>query len=94
LIQIIPALVVAPLYIRGEVDFGTIPQSAMAFGQVLGAVSLIVTKYQELSTFAAVVNRLGSMWEATDTIAPPSPKKCQPKGSSVPQTTSASPTKP
>jgi putative ATP-binding cassette transporter len=66
LVQIIPALVVAPLYIRGQTEFGSIAQAAMAFGQVLGAFSLIVTKYQELSTFAAVTNRLGTMWEATE----------------------------
>ena len=34
LIQIIPALIVAPLYIRGEVEFGVITQSAMAFSQL------------------------------------------------------------
>jgi putative ATP-binding cassette transporter len=66
LIQIIPAVVAAPFYIWGHAQFGTIAQSAMAFGQVVGAFSLIVTKFQELSTFAAVVNRLGSMWEATE----------------------------
>ncbi len=71
LIQILPAVVVAPLYFRGVVEFGTIPQAAVAFGQVVGAFSLIVTKFQEMSTFAAVVNRLGSMWEATES-APPS----------------------
>ena len=65
LIQIIPALVVAPLFFRKQVEFGTIPQAAMAFSQVVGAFSLIVTKFQEVSTFAAVANRLGSMWEAT-----------------------------
>lgn len=66
LIQIIPALVVAPLYIHNEVQFGSISQAAMAFGQVVGAFSIIVTKFQEVSTYAAVVNRLGSMWEATE----------------------------
>ena len=72
LIQIIPALVVAPLYIRNEVPFGVIPQAAMAFAQVVGAFSLIVTKFQEASTLAAVVNRLGSMWEATEPKDAPS----------------------
>jgi putative ATP-binding cassette transporter len=66
LIQIIPALVVAPLYIHKGVDFGAIPQAAMAFGQVVGAFSIIVGKFQDASTLAAVVNRLGSMWEATE----------------------------
>src|SRR5262244_1675896 len=33
LIQIIPALIVAPRFIRGEVEFGVITQSAVAFTQ-------------------------------------------------------------
>ncbi|HWG45215.1 MAG TPA: SbmA/BacA-like family transporter [Gemmataceae bacterium] len=73
LIQIIPAMVVAALYIRGQVQFGAIAQSAMAFGQVMGAFSLIVTKFQELSTFAAVTHRLGSMWEATESAEEAAP---------------------
>jgi vitamin B12/bleomycin/antimicrobial peptide transport system ATP-binding/permease protein len=64
--QIIPALVVAGLYLRGEVEFGTVTQAAMAFAQVQGAFSIIVTQFQQLSAFAAVVDRLGSLWEATE----------------------------
>ena len=52
--QIIPALVVAPLYFRGEVEFGAVTQAAMAFSQVQGAFALFETQYQELTTFAAV----------------------------------------
>lgn len=72
LIQILPAVVVASLYFRNQVEFGAIAQAAMAFGQVVGAFSLIVTKFQELSTYAAVVNRLSSMWEATESAGAPS----------------------
>jgi putative ATP-binding cassette transporter len=64
--QIIPALVVAHLYIGGAVEFGTVTQAAMAFSQVQGAFSLIVTQFQEVSTYAAVTGRLGAMWEATE----------------------------
>jgi putative ATP-binding cassette transporter len=64
--QIIPAALVAPLHVRGEVEFGTVTQSAMAFTQVLAAFSLIVSQFQQLSAFAAVVGRLGAMWEATE----------------------------
>jgi vitamin B12/bleomycin/antimicrobial peptide transport system ATP-binding/permease protein len=71
LIQIIPALVVAPLFFSDDVPFGAIAQAAMAFGQVVGAFSLIVTKFQELSAYAAVVNRLSSMWEATESARAP-----------------------
>lgn len=66
LIQIIPALIVAPLFIRGEVEFGVIPQAAMAFAHLLGAFSLIVTNFQSLSSFAAVIARLGSLAEAIE----------------------------
>jgi putative ATP-binding cassette transporter len=68
LIQIIPTLIVAPLYIRGEIEFGVITQSAMAFAQLLGAFSLIVTQFQSISSFAAVVARVGSLMEAMDKV--------------------------
>src|SRR5262245_5863504 len=64
LIQIIPTLIVAPLFIRGEVEFGVITQSAMAFAQLLGAFSLIVNQFQSISSFAAVIARLSAMAEA------------------------------
>jgi vitamin B12/bleomycin/antimicrobial peptide transport system ATP-binding/permease protein len=66
MIQIIPALIVAPLFIRGTVEFGVITQSAMAFSQLLGAFSLIVTQFQSISSFTAVVARLGSLAEAIE----------------------------
>ena len=59
--QIIPALLVAPLFVWGNIPFGTVTQSAMAFSQLLGAFSLIVTQFQDLSSFAAVVARLGAV---------------------------------
>lgn len=71
LIQIIPALMVAPMFIRGEVEFGVITQSAIAFAQLLGAFSLIVTQFQSISSFAAVIARLGSLWEAIETARSP-----------------------
>ena len=66
LIQVIPFLIVGRLYINAEIEFGTVTQSASVFATLLGAFSLIVTKFAELSTFAAVVNRLGTIWEALD----------------------------
>ncbi len=64
LIQIIPALIVAPLFIRGEADFGVITQSAVAFGHLLGAFSLIITQFQSISAYAAVVARLNALRDA------------------------------
>jgi len=66
LIQLIPALIVAPLFIRGKAEFGVITQSAMAFSHLLGAFSLIVTQFQSISSLAAVAARLSSLGEASD----------------------------
>ena len=71
LIQIIPALVVAPLFIQGKAEFGVITQSAMAFGHLLGAFSLIVTQFHSISNYTAVIARLGTLREAMDNARPP-----------------------
>lgn len=63
LIQLIPVLVVAPMFIRQEVEFGVIGQSAMAFSTLLGAFSLIITQFQTISSYAAVIARLGELGE-------------------------------
>ena len=73
-IQIIPALIVAPHFIRGEVEFGVITQSAIAFSQLLGALSLIVNQFGSISSFAAVVVRLSGLSEAVETISVERPK--------------------
>jgi putative ATP-binding cassette transporter len=44
----------------------------MAFTQVLGAFSLLVSQFQQVSTYAAVTGRLGALWEATEPGAAPS----------------------
>ena len=66
LIQIIPALIVAPSFINGNIAFGVITQSAVAFTHLVAAFSLIVTQFQSLSNFAAVVARLRSLMEAME----------------------------
>jgi len=65
-IQLVPMLVVAPLFLKGQVEFGVITQAAMAFAQLMGAFSLIVTQFQSISSYAAVIVRLGKMVEAID----------------------------
>lgn len=62
LIQIIPILLVAPLFMQGRVEFGVVTQSAMAFATLVAAFSLIVTQFQSLSSFAAVIQRLINLW--------------------------------
>jgi vitamin B12/bleomycin/antimicrobial peptide transport system ATP-binding/permease protein len=63
---ILPILVVAPMYMRGEVHFGVITQAGGAFAQVLAALSLIITQFDGLSAFAAGVVRLGTLWDSLD----------------------------
>jgi putative ATP-binding cassette transporter len=72
LTQLIPVLIVAPLYLRGEVEFGVITQAMMAFSQVFNAFSLIAEQFQDLSTFAAVVVRLDTLGEAITHSTEPS----------------------
>ncbi|MGO6941239.1 ABC transporter ATP-binding protein/permease [Rhizobium johnstonii] len=71
LIQIIPALIIAPAYIRGNIDFGVITQSGAAFAMLVGAFSLVITQFQSISTFAAVVARLSSLMEAIERAGTP-----------------------
>jgi vitamin B12/bleomycin/antimicrobial peptide transport system ATP-binding/permease protein len=66
LMQIIPALLVAPLFIEGKVQFGVITQSAIAFTQLLGAFSLIITQFQSISSYTAVISRLSTMVTASE----------------------------
>jgi len=72
LIQIIPALLVAPLFFQGKVEFGVITQSAMAFSTLVGALSVVVTQFQSISSFGAVVARLGSLVDAMENVPSPS----------------------
>jgi putative ATP-binding cassette transporter len=65
LIQLIPVLFVAPLFIDGRVEFGVITQASLAFTQLLGAFSLIITQFQSISSFAAVVSRLSALTDAS-----------------------------
>ncbi len=63
---VLPIAVVAPMFMRGEVEFGVVTQAAGAFAQVLAAVSLIITKFDGLSTYLAGVQRLGTLWDNLD----------------------------
>jgi putative ATP-binding cassette transporter len=73
LIQIIPALIVGPLFMRDQVEFGVITQSAMAFSHLIGAFSLIVTQFASISSYAAVLTRLRSLSEGMHRASAASP---------------------
>jgi putative ATP-binding cassette transporter len=69
LIQLLPILIVAPRFLRGEIELGVVTQSAMAFAQILGAFSLIVVQFQSVSAFAAVIQRVGALWDEMERSA-------------------------
>jgi putative ATP-binding cassette transporter len=70
LIQILPIVLVVPRYLAGEIELGVVTQSAMAFAQVLGAFSLIVVQFQTITSFTAVLRRVGSLWDGMKPEAP------------------------
>lgn len=65
-LPILPTVLVAPLFFQGQIEFGVIIQAGVATGYVINALSIVVLKFNELSYFAAVINRLGSLWEALE----------------------------
>jgi putative ATP-binding cassette transporter len=75
--QLIPVLIVTPLYVAGRVEFGVITQAAMAFAQIFNAFSLIAEQYQNLAAFAAVVGRVGTLDEAISAATEPSGRPLQ-----------------
>jgi putative ATP-binding cassette transporter len=60
---IVPTLVVAPMFMRGEVEFGIVTQAEGAFAQVLMALSLIIAQFDGLSASTAGMKRLGELWD-------------------------------
>ncbi len=65
---VVPTLVVAPMYFRGDIPFGTVTQATSAFASVLAAVSLFITQFEQLSSYAANVARLGALWDSLDEL--------------------------
>ena len=80
-VRILPYLVVAPIYLAGETDFGTIGQATVAFFQIFSALTVIINQFDLLTAFAAGINRIAAFdetltdfdrqttMESTDTIA-------------------------
>lgn len=69
MILILPVVVMAPMYFAGQIKFGVITQAESAFVQVLGALSLIVSQFEQLSGFVAGISRLETFSAALDTPA-------------------------
>ena len=55
---VFPYVMVSPAYFAGAVQLGGLMQTANAFGQVQGALSVFVNVYRQLAEWRAVVDRL------------------------------------
>src|SRR6266581_4611250 len=64
---VLPYLVLFPQYFSGQIQFGDMTQANFAFAQVYGALSLVVSQIQDITSFAAGVDRLAAF---TDTMIP------------------------
>ncbi len=60
---ILPSIILAPAYFAGNIELGVLTQANFAFGQIFGAISLIVNQFESLTTYVASVNRLGDFSE-------------------------------
>ncbi len=69
---VLPYLVLFPQYFSGKIQFGDMTQANFAFAQVYGALSLIVSQIEQITNFAAGVDRLAALTETmtADTAAP------------------------
>ncbi|CAE8619571.1 unnamed protein product [Polarella glacialis] len=54
-------LLVGPAYLRGEVPFGAISQTSMAFGSIFGGLTLIMDRIESLSNVAVRIRRLQAL---------------------------------
>ena len=58
---IIPALILAPSILAGQIEVGTITQSQIAFERIWLSLSLAIFQLEKLTTLAAEVRRLASL---------------------------------
>lgn len=63
LMPLIPAVIMTPAYISGDIEFGVITQAVMAFTTVFNGATVLIGHFGDISHFAAIVNRLGSLSE-------------------------------
>jgi vitamin B12/bleomycin/antimicrobial peptide transport system ATP-binding/permease protein len=66
---VLPYLVLFPQYFIGKIEYGDMVQANFAFTQIYAALSLIVSQMEQLTNFAAGVDRL-STFDAAITPAP------------------------
>ena len=65
---IVPSIVAAPRYFRGELGLGGLMQTSQAFQQVQDALSFFVQSYKEIAAWCAVVERLAGFERTLDAM--------------------------
>lgn len=66
-VSALPYLVIAPIYFAGDTEFGTFTQAAIAFSQIFQALSVVVSQFENLTAFAAGIERMGDLAEVLET---------------------------
>jgi putative ATP-binding cassette transporter len=61
---VLPFLVLFPQYFSGKIEYGDMVQANFAFTQIYAALSLIVSQMEQLTNFAAGVERLSTFADA------------------------------
>ncbi|MBE9043768.1 ABC transporter ATP-binding protein/permease [Pleurocapsales cyanobacterium LEGE 10410] len=80
-VRILPYLVVAPIYLAGEIDFGAISQASLAFIQIFSALAVIITQFELLTAFAAGINRIAAFDETLTSLS--TGQKSTPEASTI-----------
>ncbi len=63
---ILPSAILAPMFFNRQIEFGDITQAGFAFSQIFEAFALIVLQINQLTEFAAGINRLETFTEALE----------------------------
>lgn len=64
--QFLPFITLAPFYFAGKVEFGAVSQSAGACAEILYALSIVVSQFDNMSETLATITRVGELKEALD----------------------------
>ena len=66
LLPLLPYFILAPSFFAGKIEFGKITQASGAFITLRTSLSIIIDQFNSLSSFAAVVERLGGYLEVAE----------------------------
>ncbi|MFM7714659.1 MAG: ATP-binding cassette domain-containing protein, partial [Microcystis sp.] len=67
-IQFFPFLVLGPLYIKGEIDYGQVEQASLASFMFASALGELITEFGTSGRFSSYVERLNEFSNALETV--------------------------